>query len=128
MRRFIAFLDRTMTPVLILVYIALCILLLAVAQPGTGGGLMIGMLWGAGMMAALRWGVYGILKLAHRNGKESRTALTALVRTAEILLLLLACFGIGISVLFREFPAVWLLIPVFLFGLRGALRFDAEYL
>ena len=127
MKRLISFLDRVMTPILILAYVAICIILLAITDTERGGALLLSMVWAGAVMALLRWGIWGILTLAYKTGRESQNAVKALVRTVEILQILLTGAAVATAIVFRSFPAVWLLIPTALFGLRGALRFDAEH-
>lgn len=113
-----------MTPLLLLSYLALCILLLAISP---GRNAFLAMLWGGLMMAALYWGIRGILSLGRRINPDP-AAVKILVRTVEVIQILLILFAILLAVLLWEIPAVWLLIPAAFFGLRGAIRFDAEWL
>ena len=124
MRRLILALDRFLTPLLILGYLGLCLTLLAVS-PGVGA--FLSMLWGGLMMAALRWGIWGILMLGKKTTAD-KTAWRILTRTVEIIQILLILFSLLIAILLWEIPAVWLLVPASLCGLRGAIRFDAVYL
>ena len=124
MRKVVRFLDRVMSPVLILSYIALCLMLLAVS-PGVNA--FLAMVWGGVMMAALRWGIWGILSLGRRMNRDP-IFLKVLTRTVEVLQVLLILSSIFVAVLLWSVPSVWLLIPSAFFGLRGAIRFDAEYL
>ena len=124
MKKLILFLDRVMTPTLILSYVALCVILLAVSPKVSA---LLAMLWGGAMMAALRWGIWGILKLAQKTTSD-RSALKVLVRTVEVLQVLLIIVSAVISILLWEIPSVMLLVPAAFFGLRGAIRFDAETL
>ena len=117
-------LDRGMTPVLILSYVGLCLMLLAVS-PGVNA--LLAMLWGGAMMGALRWGIWGILSLGRRINPDP-VAVKILTRTVEVIQILLILFSIVLSVLLWAIPSLWLLIPSAFFGLRGAIRFDAEYL
>ena len=124
MRKVVRFLDGVMSPVLILSYIAICLMLLAVS-PGVNA--FLAMVWGGAMMAALRWGIWGILSLGRRMNRDP-LFLKVLTRTVEVLQVLLILASIFVAVLLWSVPSVWLLIPSAFFGLRGAIRFDAEYL
>lgn len=128
MKPLIRILDRVLTPVLILTYVALCVLLLAVTEQKAALPILLSMFWAGVMMAALRWGVWGILKGSLRKGKASRKSVLLLTRFTELLLLLLTGAALWLSLFLWEIPSVWLLIPAFLFGFRGAVRFDAEFL
>lgn len=122
-KRFLQGLDRVLSPILILSYVALSLLLLA-AVPQGRAGLLLAILWGAVTAAALRWSVWGILKSA--KTRTTPRAWTVLVRTTEALFLLLTVAALVASILLREIPAVWLFFPTPLFGLQGALRLDAQ--
>jgi len=124
MRKLIRFLDRVLTPVLTLGYLALCLILLALS-PSLGA--FLAMVWGACMMAALRWGIWGILMLARKQTRD-RSVLKVLVRTVEGIQVLLILFAITLAILLRQVPTASLLVPAAFCGLRGAVRFDAEWL
>ena len=124
MKKLIRALDRYLMPCLAFGYLALCVVLLAVS-PGVGA--LLSMLWGVAMMAALRWGIWGILMLAKRQTRD-KGALTVLTRTVEVMQILLFLGAVALAVLLWEIPAVWLLTPAALCGLRGAVRFDAAWL
>ena len=124
MKKLIRFLDRVMTPALILSYVTLCVILLAVSPKVSA---LLAMLWGGAMMAALRWGIWGILKLAQKTTSD-RGALKVLVRTVEVIQILLILASVALSILLWEIPSVMLLVPAAFFGLRGAIRFDAAML
>ena len=125
MRRLIRGLDKFLAPALILGYFGLCICLLAVSE---GKAPLLSMLWAALMMAAMRWGTWGILKLTQKRTRQSPALLLILTRTVEVLMLLLTAGAVALAVLLWELPAVWLLIPACLFGLQGAIHFDAAEL
>ena len=125
MRKFLCGLDKFFAPALILGYFGLCICLLAVSE---GRAPLLSMLWAALMMAAMRWGTWGILKLTQKRTRQTPALLLILTRTVEALMLLLTVGSLVLSILLRELPAVWLLIPACLFGLQGAVHFDATEL
>ncbi len=125
MKRFIHTLDRILSPILILGYAALCIILLAVV-PGGRVGLLFSILWAVASMAGLRWGVWGILQLART--KADAGELKVLVRTVEALMLILTVAAAIFAILLWDIPSVWLFLPVPLFGLAGAVRVDANSL
>ena len=122
MKQFIKTVDRFFFPVLITAYAVLCIVLLA-AVPEGKGGLLLAILWGAGISAALRWGTWGILNLAKKRANQKE--LTILVRTVEVLFLLVTVAALAFAILLREIPSIWLFFPTPLFALQGALKFDA---
>ena len=125
MRRLIRGLDKFFAPALILGYFGLCICLLAVSE---GRAPLLSMLWAALMMAAMRWGIWGILKLTQKQTRQTPALLLTLTRTVEVLMLLLTVGAAVFAFLLWELPAVWLLIPACLFGLQGAVHFDAREL
>ena len=124
MRKLILGLDRILTPLLLLSYLGLCIILLAVS-PGLSA--FLAMLWGGAMMTALRWGIWGILTLGRRMHPDRET-LKILTRTVEVIQIFLILAAVALAVLLWSIPSVWLLIPAACYGLRGAIHFDAEYL
>lgn len=112
-----------------MLYFAVCVIGLAVAKEGEGKYLLFGMLWSALLMAALRWGIYGALCLAERTLRQQKPALTVLVRTVELLEGILVLFAAVAAVLAAPvLPTAGFLLPVILFGLSGALRFDVRHL
>lgn len=127
MKRLVLALDRSATPVLLLVYVALCVTVLAVSPEGTGLPVFFAMLWTAVLMGLLRWGVWGVLCLAGR-GRRGPKGAKVLTYTAEVLFLLLTGYAVAVSTVLSGIPSVWLSVPVTLFGVRGALRYHAQYL
>lgn len=127
MKRLVLALDRGATPVLILTYVALCVTVLAVSPEGTGLPVFFAMLWTVVLMGLLRWGVWGVLCLAGR-GRRGPKGARALTYTAEVLFLLLTGYAVAVSTVLSGIPSVWLSVPVTLFGVRGALRYHAQYL
>ena len=125
MRKFLCGLDKFFAPALVLGYIGLCICLLAVSE---GNAPLLSMLWAALMMAAMRWGIWGILKLTQKRTRQTPMLLLVLTRVVEGLMLLLTAGAIVLSILLWELPAVWLLIPACLFGLQGAVHFEVTEL
>ncbi len=120
MKRFIHTLDRFGSPVLILSYAALCILLLA-ATPQGKGPFLWAILCGVATAAAFRWGTWAILVRARKKATPSELAV--LTGTVEILFLLFTAAATVLTILLWEIPALWVFFPTPLFGLRGAIRF-----
>ncbi len=123
MKRFLKTLNRVFFPSLLIGYVALCLVLLAVTPEGTLG-LLVAILWAVGTATALRWGVWGILKSAQKkaNPKEMKI----LLRTAEVLLLILFVVAFIFTILLAPIPSVWLFFPIPLFVLQGVVKIDAE--
>ncbi len=123
MRKFIQTLNRYFFPVLLIVYVALCLILLAVVPEGKGG-LLLAILWAAITATALRWSVWGVLTLAKKtaNSKE----LNLLLRTVEVFLLLITVAAGILALLLWEIPSIWLFFPTPLFALQGVVKMDAE--
>lgn len=122
MKKLISVLDKALIPVLSLASAAIFLILLAVTDGGKVG-LLLAMAASAVMMAGMRWSVGMILRSAAK--RTTRKEFRILVRIVEALMLLLfAAFLVGVILLW-DVPPVWLFCPVPLFGLAGALRFDA---
>lgn len=128
MKRVIRFLDRVLSPVLILSYLCLCVVLLAAVPAEQKLTLFITMLWAAAMMATMRWGIWGILQIARTKTRAGHRELKFLVRTVEVLESIVSVTTVVFAILLRDIPAVWLFLPVALFGLQAAVRFDARYI
>ena len=127
MKPILRFLDGILSPTLIVTYASLCLILLA-AYPQEGRpSLFFAMIWAAAMMAIMRWGIWGILKLATKT-RVGRKELTVLVRIVEGLQVFLTLGACALAILLREIPATWLFLPAALFGLQGAIRFDVQHL
>ena len=122
MKRFIRALSKGFAPVLVLSYFALCLIILAVS-PANKGGLLISILCAAVAMTALRWSVWGILRMAGKHA--TKTELLVLVRITEVIMLLLTVATLVFTLLLWEIPSLWIFFPVPLFGLEGAVHFDA---
>jgi hypothetical protein len=126
MKKFILFLDRILTPTLILSYFAYCIVLLAVAEKGKFG-LFLAMFWAGGMMWLMQWGIRKAFLRIVRKGRTGKTEFAVLVRTTEVVLLLCTVAVAVAACFLPDVLATWLMVPVLLFGVRGAIRIDATY-
>lgn len=125
MRAFLCSLDKFFAPMLILGYFGFSICLLAVSGGATA---LLSLLWTALMMVAMRWGIWGILKLTKKRTRQTPSLLLVLTRVVEGIMLLLTVGSIVLSILLWELPAVSLLIPACLFGLQGAVHFEVREL
>lgn len=123
MNQFIQTLNRYFFPVLLIVYLALCLVLLAVVPEGKGG-LLLALLWAVVTATALRWSIRGVLTLAKK--KADFREMTLLLRTVEVFLLLVTVAAGVFALLLREIPSVWLFFPTPLFALQGVVKMDAE--
>ncbi len=123
MKAFLQSLDRYFLPVLLISYTALCLVLLAVVPEGKGG-LLLAILWAGFTAAALRWSIWGVLTLAKKKAEPKE--MTVLLRTVEIMLLLITAAAGVLTLLLRQIPAVWIFFPTPLFALQGVVKMDAE--
>lgn len=128
MKRIIQGLDKWLSPVLILSFFAVCLILLAATPKAQALPMLLAILWATGMTLIMRWGIWGILRLAQVRFRAEKRALTVLVRTVEGLELLLSLAALVFALILWEIPAVWLFLPATLFGLQGAVKFDAKHL
>ena len=126
MRRIIVFFAKYLSPVTAMVYFALSVILLAVAEQKKV--LLFTLLWAVFMAALLYGGVYGVLTLARKRLGAGTKELRLLVRGTEIAEVLFSAAATVGAILLYDLPAAANLIPVALFGLGGALRFDMKYL
>ncbi len=124
MKKFLLSLNKILAPLLISLYFALSVILLAVVE----GKLpfLLAILWGAVSAAALRWGIWGILAPARRRATKGE--LKILVSVTEVLLLLLFAGAVVAVCLLWGIPSLWLFLLTPLFGLQGAIKFHVENL
>ena len=123
MKRFLQTLNRVFFPSLLIGYVALCLVLLAVTPESTVG-LLVAILWAVGTATALRWGVWGLLTSAQKRANPKE--MTLLLRTAEVLLLILFVVAFVVAILLAPIPSVWVFFPIPLFVLQGVIKIDAE--
>lgn len=128
MKKIIQGLNKGFSPVLILSFFATCLILLAATPKAQALPMLSAILWATGMTVIMRWGIWGILRMAQARFRAEKKALTVLVRTVEGLELLLSLAAVVFALILREIPAVWLFLPAALFGLQGAIKFDAKYI
>lgn len=126
MKQFLTALDKGMTPVLSLTYLAVCLIVLTVIPAGTGGIYLLMTLWAIALMILMRWGIWGILRMAQKQ-YSTLPPLRRLVRLTEIVELVLFVGAVIWSILLWELPMLWLFVPIPLFGFQGALHFDLLY-
>ena len=124
--RIVTFFAKVLSPAVGLGYYAVGLVLLAVAPAGNKRALLLALLWAGVLMALLYAGIYGSLYLSRKRGDDP--VLRVLVRVTEITLLVLSLAAAGVAVWLYDVPMAASLLPVSLFGLGGALRFDARYL
>lgn len=113
---------RCAEPILWAVYFTLCVLLLAVAESGSGGRLLLTCLFVAALAAAVRWGIYALLRRAART--VSPKAQRVLIRATTGIGIALTVASLITAVLLYALPAVWLFPFVPLSGVCGARKAD----
>ena len=64
MKQFLTALDKGMTPVLSLTSLGVCLITLTVKPAGAGGIYLLMILWAIALMILMRWGIWGILRMA----------------------------------------------------------------